>query len=81
MRWIEEAELRLTAAGQGPLMRGETPPSLTHIAFTRKIGLQKLSKEERALCGHRLPHGQPAICRGCPRDHVAARLVRPGPSR
>ena len=51
IKWIEEAELRLTAAGQGPLMRGETPPSLTHIAFTRKTGLQKLSKEERAKAG------------------------------
>ena len=51
LRWIEEAELRLTAAGQGPLMRGETPPGLTHITFTRKTGLTKLSKDERAKAG------------------------------
>ena len=51
MRWIEEAELRLTAAGQGPLIRGETPPGLTHIAFTRKNGFTKLSKEDRAKAG------------------------------
>ena len=32
-------------------MRGETPPALAHIAFTRKTGLVKLSKEDRAKAG------------------------------
>ena len=49
--WIEAAELRLVAGGHGPLLRGETPPALAHLAFTRKTGLKSLSKDERAKAG------------------------------